>query len=270
MIVQALQLVSVLALAGQTSQQMSSLAPAKGCPGGGEAVPCELRLFYDNRDGRVVPLKGDPLPISRSRDVEVWVETWTQYGKQWPQDELKYQFGTQRGCPGRYEISNLTPHRFRVRVLSDDADQCRLEMRLVSPRAVARELTAVWETPPPAVPAGAYSSADAGYVVRRLYKALLTREPDAAGFSAAVADLQAGRLELVVDRTLASPEYAQLHRGWNPYQLLQSLYAGFFDRPADEQGLRAYQPRIYNGETRMVVLEMLRSQEFRDRMAARR
>ncbi len=267
MIVRALQLVSVLAVAGQ-STQMSSTAPATGCPSGGEAVPCELRILYDNPAGKLVPLRGAELPISRSRDVEVWVEAWTQYGKQWPQEELKYQLGTQR-CPGRYEISKLTPHHFRVRVLSDDADRCPLDLRLVSPREVARQLTAVWETPP-AAPAGAYNRADAEYVVRHLYRALLTREPDPSGFAAAVADVQAGRLELVLDRMLASPEYAQLHGAWNAYQLLQSLYTGFFDRPADDQGQRAYQPRIYRGDVRSVVLEMLRSEEFRDRMAARR
>jgi hypothetical protein len=269
MIVQALQLVSLLALAGQS---MQSAAPGRGCPAGGEAVPCELRVFYDNRDGKVVPIRGDELPISRQRDVEVWVESWTQYGKQWPQDEAKYQLGTQRGCPGRYEISNLTPHRWRLKAVAADADQCQLEIRLTAPREVLRVLNPVWETPPapPTAPGSAYSRAQAEYLSRDLYQALLSREPDPSGFAAATADVQAGRLELVLDRMLASPEYATLHRGWNANQMLQSLYTGFFDRPADDQGQRSYQPRIYRGDVRSVVLEMLRSQEYRDRLAARR
>lgn len=269
MIIQAMQVVSLLALAGQS---MQSSAPVRGCPAGGEAVPCELRVYTDNRDGKVVPLRGDQLPISRQRDVEVWVESWTQYGKQWPQDQANYQLGTQRGCPGRYEISNVTPHRWRLRVVADDADQCQLEVRLTAPREVLRVLNPVWETAPPAqtAPGSAYSRAQAEYISRDLYQALLNREPDPSGFAAATADVQAGRLELVLDRMLASPEYATLHRGWSASQMLQSLYTGLFDRPADEQGQRSYQPRVSRGDVRSVVLEMLRSQEYRDRVTARR
>jgi hypothetical protein len=269
MIIQAMQVVSLLALAGQS---MQSSVPVRGCPAGGDAVPCELRVYTDNRDGKVVPIRGDQLPISRQRDVEVWVESWTQYGKQWPQDQANYQLGTQRGCPGRYEISNLTPHRWRLRVVADDADQCQLEIRLTAPREVLRVLNPVWETRPasPTAPGSAYSRAQAEYISRDLYQALLNREPDPSGFAAATADVQAGRLELVLDRMLASPEYASLHRGWSASQMLQSLYTGFFDRPADEQGQRSYQPRISRGELRSVVLEMLRSQEYRDRVTARR
>jgi hypothetical protein len=267
MIVQALQVVSLLALAGQSTQSNS---PGRGCPAGGEAVPCELRVYYDNRDGKVVPIRGDELPISRQRDVEVWVESWTQYGKQWPQDEAKYQLGTQRGCPGRYEISNLTPHRWRLRVVADDADQCQLEVRLTAPREVLRVLNPAWETPPQTSPGGAYGRSDAEYIARDLYQSLLSREPDPSGFADAVADVQAGRVEVVVDKMLASREYADLHRSWNAYQLLQSLYTGLFDRPADDQGQRSYQPRISRGDVRSVILEMLRSQEYRDRIAARR
>lgn len=268
MILQAVQIASLLALAGQS---MQSTVPGRGCPAGGDAVPCELRVYTDNRDGKVVPIRGDQLPISRQRDVEVWVESWTQYGKQWPQEQANYQLGTQRGCPGRYEISNLTPHRWRLRVVADDADQCQLEIRLTAPREVLRVLNPVWETPPQTAPGGAaHGRAEAEAISRDLYQALLSREPDPSGFAAATADVQAGRLELVLDRMLASPEYATLHRGWNASQMLESLYTGLFDRPADDQGRRSYQPRIFRGDVRSVVLEMLRSQEYRDRVTARR
>ena len=255
-----------------TLAAMAAVAPATPCPRGGDAVPCELRAFYNNREGRVVRLTEQKLPISRQRDVEVWVETWTQQGKQWPQDQLKYQLGTERGCPGRYELSHVTPHRFRVHVLSDQADECKLELRLVSPRAVTLELEPVWETPPAptALPGSVYNRADADYIVRRIYQGLLQREPDTEGYAAAMTDVQAGRVETVILKTVASPEYVQLHRGWSTYQTVQSLYTGILGRPADEQGLRAYQSKVARGETAAVALEMLRSSEFRERLAAPR
>ena len=271
MILRTLQALGILALAGQSIQ--ASTAPGRACPPGGDAVPCELRVYYNNLDGKVVPIRGDELPISRGRDVEVWVESWTQYGKQWPQEQAKYQLGTQRGCPDRYQISNLTPHRFRLHVIADDADQCQLEVRLVEPREVVRELDAVWETTPgtPATPAGTvYSRAQAQSIARDLYRALLAREADASGLSAATADIQSGRLEVVLDRMLASPEYADLRRNSNANQVLQNLYSGFFNRAIDPQGLRSYQPRVSRGDVRSVALELLASQEYLDRLAARR
>lgn len=263
----------MITLAGILALAMTSVAPpATPCPRGGEAVPCELRVFYDNPQGRVVRLAEPKLPISRLRDVEVWVETWTQYGKQWPQDQLKYQLGTERGCPGRFELTKVTPHRFRVHVISDQADECKLELRLLSPREVTLELQPVWETPPvPApLPGEVYSRTDADYIVRRIYQGLLQREPDAGGYAAALADVQAGRVEAVILKMVQSPEYAQLHRGWNSSQMVQSLYTGILGRPADAEGMRAYQSRVARGEAAAVALEMLRSKEFSERMAARR
>lgn len=266
----------LLALAAPTA--MSAAVP-RGCPSGGTAVPCELRVFSNDASGKVVPLHGSRLPISLGRDIEVWAETYTQYGKQWPQEKAKYQLQTERGCPGRYQISNVTPHRFRVHVLNAQADECQLQLMLTEPRAATLVLTPVWETPPvttlpatvlPApVPGTRYSRGDAEYIVRRLYPALLARDPDASGFAAAVADVQAGQLELVIDKTLRSPEYNDLQRNLNPLQTLQSFYNGLFGRPVDADGQRAYLPRIARGDTRAVVLELLRSQEFRERMAAR-
>lgn len=269
---------SILLALAASAEAMSAAVP-RGCPSGGTAVPCELRAYSNDASGKVVPLHDSRLPISLGRDVEVWAESYTQYGKEWPQEKAKYQLQTERGCPGRYQISNVTPHRFRVHVLNAEADQCQLQLMLTEPRAATLVLTPVWETPPvtslpatvlPAtVPGTRYSRGDAEYIVRRLYPALLARDPDAAGFAAAVADVQGGRLELVIDKTLRSPEYNDLQRHWSASQTLQTLYNGLFGRAVDADGQRAYLPRIARGDTRAVVLELLRSQEFRDRLAAR-
>jgi len=145
-------------------------------------------------------------------------------------------------------------------------------MIMTAPRQASVDLTPIWEAPP-VVPlpgtAGAYSHGDAEYVVRRLYLALLARDPDPSDFASAVSDLQAGRLELVVYKIASNSEYGDLHRDRNSYQTVQLLYGGLLGRRADENGLRAYQPRVYRGDVVGVVLELLRSQEFRDRMAAR-
>jgi len=266
----------LLALAAPTA--MSAAVP-RGCPSGGTAVPCELRAYSNDASGKVVPLHGSRLPISLGRDIEVWAESYTQYGKEWPQEKAKYQLQTERGCPGLYQISNVTPHRFRVHVLSAQADECQLQLMLTEPRAATLVLTPVWETPPVAtlpatvvpgtVPGTRYNRGDAEYIVRKLYPALLSRDPDPSGFAAAVADVQAGQLELVIDKTLRSPEYNDLQRNLNPLQTLQALYNGLFGRAVDTDGQRAYLPRISRGDTRAVVLELLRSQEFRERLAAR-
>jgi hypothetical protein len=159
-------------------------------------------------------------------------------------------------------------------VICDQADGCKLELRLLSPREATLVLEPVWETPPvpvPAPPPGSiYSQAEADYIVRRIYQGLLQREPDEGGYATALADVHAGRVDTVILKMVQSPEYVELHRGWNTYQTVQALYAGILGRPADPEGLRAYQSRVARGETAAVALEMLRSKEFSEHMAARR
>jgi hypothetical protein len=224
-------------------------------------MPTQLRVYYDNEQGRVVLLRPDEsLPIYGRDEIQLWLEAWDARGRQWPQDQLKYQVVTQNGCGGRYEIQAMTPHRFRIRVLRNDAFNCELYARLVSPRTIERPLRVTWGL---GGNAANYGRDDAEYVVDRLYRALLLREPDREGFYTAVNEVDSGRVAEVVRRLFESPEFASSHRGWSTSRLLDSIYRGLLGRTPDESAVRGYKGRLADRNERVrVVMEILASREF--------
>ncbi len=227
-------------------------------------MPTHVLVYYENSKGRVVLLPaGEYLPLDERNEVQLWLEAWNAQGRQWPPNETKYELVTQDGCGGRYEIERLDRHRFRVRVLRSDAPNCELHARLVSPRVIERPLRVTWGFGS----AASYGRDEAEYVVERLYRALLLRDPDREGFYTAVREVDAGRVAAVVQGLYDSAEFGTAHRGWSTGRLLDSLYRGLLGR-APDSAAAAYQRRLADPTDRVrVVLEILASREFNDLLA---
>jgi uncharacterized protein DUF4214 len=248
------------AAAAQSTRVQAQPTP-RGVATGHE--PTQIRVYYDDANGRVVPLRaGESLPLYGRQEIQLWLEAWDKHGHQVPQEGLQYQVVTDNHCGGRYTIRALTPHRFSVRVLRNDAFECELYARLVSPRQLEVPLRVAW-----GFTGGNanYGRSEAEYVVERLYQALLQREPDREGFYNYVQAVDAGRAADVVRSLFESAEFRSAHNGWSRSRLLDSLYRGLLGRPADATAARAYENRLADPNDRVrVVMEMLASREFTD------
>jgi hypothetical protein len=106
-----------------------------------------------------------------------------------------------------------------------------------------------------------------------LYRALLRREPDPAGFAALLVELQAGRLtrDNLLDSFMDSQEFAAqvnfLSRHLAPLStIVKSLYIRILRRPPDSHSFQTYVAQIQQNQTLLpTVLHFLASPEFQGR-----
>ncbi len=105
-----------------------------------------------------------------------------------------------------------------------------------------------------------------------LYRALLRREPDPAGFSALLAELQAGRLtrDNLLDTFMDSQEFAAqvnfLRRLAPLSTIVSTLYIRILRRPPDSRSFQTYVAQIQQDQTLLpTVLHVFASPEFQGR-----
>ena len=111
-----------------------------------------------------------------------------------------------------------------------------------------------------------YDRRDAEFIVDALYSAILARDPDQGSQCSAVAEVQQGNIENLLNSILRSQEFAALRGEVSPEGLLDRLYMGIFDREADSGGVREYLGLIRSGRYTDTLLRMIRSTEFERRL----
>ena len=116
--------------------------------------------------------------------------------------------------------------------------------------------------------AGAYSREEADAVAKRLYKGILGREADADGLQGTIDMLTRGQLQRRVNEMIASAEFRSRVANKPANEVLNQLYSGLFNREPDPSGVNAYQGQLQNRRYADVVMHMLQSQEFRDKVNA--
>jgi len=112
-------------------------------------------------------------------------------------------------------------------------------------------------------PADTYTKADALFVVQRLYRATLAREGDARGVELAVAELERGNLQKLIDSQVTSQEFLRTTNRLEAPAILEQFYRGLLNRGVDPAGTGAFLQRIRQRQYTSVLLEMVRSPEFR-------
>jgi len=112
----------------------------------------------------------------------------------------------------------------------------------------------------------AYTREQARYVSQGLYRALLDRRVDEASIRAMVDEVQAGRLRAQVDSIVRSPEFRSHSAPLSPEALLDQIYRGLLGRPVDPGGTRTYLERVRRREYTAVVIAIVDSREFRNRL----
>jgi hypothetical protein len=113
-----------------------------------------------------------------------------------------------------------------------------------------------------------FSREEAEAVGKRLYQALFGREADAAGLNDTITQLQRGQLQQRVNAMINSAEFKTRNANKPANEMLNQLYRGLLDRDPDASGTNAYQGQLQNRRYADVVLHMLQSEEFRNKVNA--
>ena len=99
-------------------------------------------------------------------------------------------------------------------------------------------------------PRTSYSRRDAEFIVEALYSAILDRGPDQQSQRSAVAEVERGNLENLLNSMLRSQEFAASRGAVSAADLLDRFYRGIFSRDADSGGVGEYLGLVRSGAIR--------------------
>lgn len=201
------------------------------------------------------------LELEAGQEATLTVEPQDQWGRPFPPELAGFFVDAPRSCQGLVTVETLSPTRFRLRAGSERG-KCQVRLGALG------NLNLEWffTVKTTSVAHGGYTRAQAEYITTRLYRALLAREPDPAGFRAAVAEIQRNRLGSLLEGMLKSPEFREKWQGQTPAQFLEQIYQGLLGRPADSEGVRRYLREVERGRLKAVLGDIIHSQEFEEAM----
>jgi hypothetical protein len=234
---------------------------AQGCGSWSRPVLCEAELIATDADGNADRLDGrSRYRIAPRGRVDLELEGRDQRGRRFPEDRIVLGYN-ETGCRRLLDIEDRGRRGLRVTARSD-ADRCRLEVWV--PGNLNFEWQIEFEVDPGA--RTSYSLSESEYVVGALYAAILDRDPDPPSLRGAVAEVQRGNLENLINVMVRSSEFAQSRSGVPPEDLLDRFYMGIFNRRADSAGVRGYLNLVQSGRYAEALLRMIRSPEFEGRL----
>jgi len=183
-----------------------------------------------------------------------------QRGRYFPGERLALDYDD-RECGSMLRVEDLGEGRLRVEATATQG-RCRLEV------FAPNNLNFRWllEIEISAAARVAYTRAESELLADALYLAILNREPDSGGLDLAVAGIQAGNLEALIDGMLGSAEFRGSGAGLSPAQLLEQFYQGILGREGDSGGVRLYLGEMRRGQYASVLLKLIRSPEFERRL----
>jgi hypothetical protein len=111
-----------------------------------------------------------------------------------------------------------------------------------------------------------YDRASAEYAAQQVYRALLGRQADEEGLRQGTQQILDGRLEPWVRGVAGSREFQQSSSRVDAEVLLDQIYEGLLGRRMDDSGRDGYLRQIERRQTAEVVLDIMRSLEFQDRL----
>ncbi len=242
-------------------------ANAQACfDGWSKPVVCRLDVEARDPGGRWKDVRRrGTLRIPAGGTLELRFSARDQDGWAFPDERLQVGLDMDRDCRDLVHLVRSEDGRYR---LVAGVERGRCTATLWVPGNLNLDMPLRLEVVPRAQVG--YDHAQARVIARRLYLAILGREPDPAGWNAATQEIQRGRLDAQVRSMLQSPEFRSRQRGMTPSQLLESLYRGLLDREPDSPGVRTYLHRIERGRADGVVEDIIRSEEFEAKLLQRR
>jgi len=246
---------------------LSAAAPASAqdCGNWRDSVLCDVELQRTDADRRWD--RFDPnrtMEIPPNTDIEIELRGRDQNGRTFPQYRIVLGYDD-RDCGNVLEIEDRGEGRISLRARSGDG-RCRLE--LFAPG----NMNFAWQVDVE-VSAGAragYSRNEAELIAQGLYRGILGRDGDASGLAGAINEIQRGNLGNQVEAMLRSDEFRQSIASAGPNDILDRFYQGVLGRSADSAGVRTFLGDVERHRYAEVLMGLIRSPEFEDRLARER
>ena len=236
-------------------------ALAQDCGSWSRPVLCEAELIATDDERNADRLDDrSRYRIAPRGQVDLELAGRDQRGRRFPEERIVLRYD-EAGCRRLLDIEDRGRRGLRVTARAD-AGRCRLQVW------VPGNLNFEWEIEFEVDPGArtSYSLSDSQYVVGTLYTAILGRGPDQQSQRSAVAEVQQGNLEDLINAMFRSREFAESRNDVSPEDLLDRFYLGIFDRRADTGGVREYLNLVRSGRYAETLLRMIRSPEFERRL----
>lgn len=239
------------------------LALAQSCGDWRYPVLCRATLQVSEDGGRWEALDGDELTLAPNGRVELRLDGQDQWDRSFRSDRL--MLGVEdRDCDRLLEVTDRGEAELSLEPRSTEG-RCRLHLW------VPGNLNFEWE-----IEVSVESEARTGYargeaelLARSLYRAILGRDSDAGGLAGAVAEIERGRLESQVQAMVRSDEFRQSIQGIGSEELVGRFYEGLLGRSPGSEEIRQAAEELRRGNYAGVVLSIVRSAEFEERLRER-
>jgi hypothetical protein len=236
-------------------------AMAQECGAWSRPVLCEAELVATADAGGDQQAGGrSPYRLAPRGSVDLALAGFDQRGRRFPAERIVLGY-SEAGCRRLLDIQNRGPRGLRITARTD-AGQCRLQVW------VPGNLNFEWDIEIEVDPRArtSYGRRDAEFIVGALYAAILDRAPDPQSQRSAVAEVQQGNLENLLDSMLGSQEFAASRHAVSAADLLDRFYRGVFNRDADSGGVGEYLGMVQSRRYGDTLLRMIRSTEFERRL----
>ena len=236
-------------------------AMAQDCGAWSRPVLCEAELIATADAGGDQRVNGrSPYRLAPRGWVDLELAGFDQRGRRFPPARVVLGYN-EAGCQRLLDIQNRRQRGLRITARTD-AGQCRLQVW------VPGNLNFEWELEIEVDPRArtSYSRRDAEFIVEALYSAILDRGPDQQSQRSAVAEVERGNLENLLNSMLRSQEFAASRGAVSAADLLDRFYRGIFSRDADSGGVGEYLGLVRSGRYADTLLRMIRSTEFERRL----
>jgi len=227
-------------------------------------VACHMEISVAAKGERRASLiDGRKLELASRSTVELFVDPYDQWDRRFPLDRFEVRIEPDRRCRDLLTITRREEGRFQIETGARDG-ACDLVLWVPGNLNLDRELTVEVDRGRRA----GYSREEAGFIAMALYRGLLGREGEPSGVDSAAREIQRSGIASEVRAMLRSAEYARNRSALDPMARIEDLYQGLLGRRPDNAGVRHYLDDVRRGGIEGVVLDILRSPEFEDRMAA--
>ncbi|MDA1184815.1 MAG: DUF4214 domain-containing protein [Acidobacteria bacterium] len=236
-------------------------AMAQDCGAWSRPVLCEAELVATTDAGGGERFGGrSPYRLAPRGTVDLQLEGLDQRGRRFPAERVVLGF-SEAGCGRLLDVQDRGPRGLRITARTD-AGRCRLQVW------VPGNLNFEWDLEIEIDPGArtSYSGRDAEFIVEALYAAILDRGPDQQSRRSAVAEVQRGNIENLLNSMVRSREFTASRGAVSAEDLLDRFYRGIFSRDADSGGVGEYLNLVRSGRHTETLLRMIRSTEFERRL----
>lgn len=214
---------------------------------------------------------GDTLYLPLGQQVDLRIEARDQFGRQFPQQRLRFELDFDRNCGGLVELVGASDNGVTLRT-GKGAGTCDALLWLPNNMNTDRRLRIVGNRAgstggTTTQPAGGAIDTQEEVVAASLFRAVLGRSPDAEWIAGAADQVRRNQTRETIQGLLGSQEFRERRQNRSPEDLLRDFYQGLLGREPDASGARRYRAAMHEGRHEDVIRDILDSREFRDRLA---